>query len=999
MTNFYYRIVKSVALLLLAASSVAFAQDRVVSGTVTSSDDGSALPGVNILEKGTSNGTVSDANGNYRISVGPNATLIFSFVGYAASEIVVGTQSTINVVLQTDVQTLSEIVVTGYGTQQKKEITSAVASIKAEDFNTGNVTNPTQLIAGKVAGLSIVRPGGDPNQGFTIRLRGLTTFGANSEPLIVLDGIVGASLDNVDPNDIQSIDVLKDGSAAAIYGARGSSGVILITTKSGKAGKGSYVNLNYNGFVTLDQVANKIDVLSPEEFVSRGGTDYGFQTDWFDELTSNAVSYTNNLSIEGGSGNTTYRASLNYRDNDGIVEGVNFQRLNSRLSVNHAALDGKLRFGLSLAYNDRNQESINLGAFRYAVIYNPTAPIYEGTPGDINGGYFQRNSFDFFNPVALARQQTYVNERKNTLQNYKLEYDVIEDLTLGINYALDLETGLNGSYWSKQDRQTGFGVGGQARRDTYDNSSRLIEYTAKYNHKFGDLNAEFLLGGADQKRTFEGFAVQVRQFLYDYTGYDNLSFGAIRQGGNTEASSYRSEDVLRSGFGRINLNYKGTYFISASLRSDSFSGFGEGNKTGYFPAASVGVQLADLFDMGPVSSLKARASFGQSGNLPPSPTLALATFGPGGILDFDGDPLTTGDQYVSLQQTQDPNPTLQWETKTEINFGVDYGFFDNKLTGSIEYYTRDINDLLYGVNIPPGAPNPFDPVNSPSNVVGFAWANVGSITSSGFEFTASVNKIKLGPVNWTPSFNFTLYQRPKIEIQVGELGISEIRLATPGSPGQNNNEIIRNIAGQTLGNMYGPVFQGLDENGRYVFPADQLDANGLPDPDKFVVVGNGLPDGEWGMSNNLTMKNWDLSFVLRSVFGHDLYNSYRGFYENRDDASNTWNSVVTDKTPYVTQSPTFSSLFVEDATFVRLDNISLGYNVPVKSNYISNLRLYATGQNLFTITNYTGIDPEVRYSDSENGDSFTRNLAPGLERRNTYFTTRSFSFGVSFKLK
>lgn len=998
MTQFYYKIVKSIVLLVLLAGSVAFAQERVVTGKVTSSDDGSALPGVNILEKGTSNGTVTDADGNYRISVGANATLVFSFVGYASSEVAVGAQSSVNVVLQTDVQTLSEIVVTGYGTQQKKEITSAVASVKAEDFNAGNVTNPSQLIAGKVAGLSIVRPGGDPNENFTIRLRGITTFGGNSEPLIVLDGIVGASLDNVDPNDIQSIDVLKDASAAAIYGARGSSGVILITTKSGKSGKGSYVNVDYNGFVTVDQVANKMTVLSPDEFIAQGGQDFGSETNWFNELTQTGYSYTNNVSIEGASGNTNYRASLNYRDNDGIVKGVNFQRLNSRLTLNHGVLDGKLRFGLSLAYNDRSQESINLSAFRYATIYNPTAPIFEDR-NDTNG-YFQRDLFDFYNPVALSKQQQFVGERKNTLQNYRVDYDIIEDLTLSLSYANTQETGLDGAFWSKYDRQTGFGVGGQARRSTYDNSNRLIEYTAKYQKKFGELNAEFLLGGADQKRTFEGFAVQVRQFLYDYTGFNNLSFGSIRQGSNTEASSYRSEDVLRSGFGRVNLNYKGTYFFSASLRSDSFSGFGEGNKTGYFPAASVGVQLAELFDMGPVSSLKFRASYGVSGNLPPAADLAIASFGTGGILDFDGNPLTTSDQYVSLRQTRDPNPTLQWETKTEINVGFDYGFFDNKLTGSVEYYTRNIDDLLYGVNIPAGAPNPFDPQNAPANVVGFAWANVGSISSSGFEFTASYNKIKLGPVNWTPSFNFTLYQKAKIEtFKVGELGVSEIRLATPGSPGQNNNEIIRNIPGQTLGNMYGPVFQGIDENGRYVFPADQLLPNGLPDPDKFVVVGNGLPDGEWGMSNNFTMKNWDMSFVLRSVFGHDLYNSYRGFYENRDPASNTWNSVVTDKTPFVTQSPTFSSLYVEDATFVRLDNLSLGYSVPLKSNYISNLRFYFAGQNLFTITKYTGIDPEVRYSDSENGDGFTRNLAPGLERRNTYATIRSLSFGVSLKLK
>lgn len=998
MNQFSKKWTKSLVLILFLTSTLAFAQERVVTGKVTASDGGSSIPGVSILEKGTTNGTISDNDGNFKISVGSNATLIFSFVGYVPQEVPVGAQSSINVVLQTDNQTLSEVVVTGYGTQQKKQITSAVASVKSEDFNAGNVTNPTQLIAGKVAGLSIVRPGGDPNQGFTIRLRGLTTFGGNSEPLIVLDGIVGASLDNIDPNDVASIDVLKDGAAAAIYGARGSSGVILITTKSAKTGKGSYVNVDYNSFVTTDQVANNLTVLSPEEFVAQGGQDFGSKTNWFKELTQTGYSSTNNLSIEGASGNTSYRASLNYRDNDGIVKGVNFQRLNSRLSLNHAVLDGKLRFGLSLAYNDRNQESVNLSAFRYATIFNPTAPVFEDRTD--TDGYFQRDLFDFYNPVALTKQQQFVGERKNTLQNYRIDYDVMKDLTLSLSYANTQETGLDGAFWSKYDRQTGFGVGGQARRSTYDNSNRLIEYTAKYQKSFGDLNAEILIGGADQKRTSEGFAVQVRQFLYDYTGFNNLSFGAIRQGSNTEASSYRVEDVLRSGFGRLNLNYKGTYYFSASMRADSFSGFGSGNKTGYFPAASVGVQLTELFDLGPVSTLKARASYGVSGNLPPAADLAIAGFGSGGILDFDGDPLTTSDQFVSLRQTRDPNPTLKWETKTEINVGFDYGLFDNKLTGAIEYYTRNIDDLLYGVNIPAGAPNPFDPVNSPSNVVGFAWANVGSIKSSGFEFTASYNKIKFGSLVWTPSFNFTLYQKAKIEsFKVGDLGISELRLATPGSPGQNNNEIIRNIPGQTLGNMYGPTFLGIDENGRYVFPENQLLASGLPDPDKFVIVGNGLPDGEWGFSNNFSMKNWDLSFVLRSVFGHDLYNSYRGFYENRDAASNTWNSVVTDKTPYITQSPTFSSLYVEDATFVRLDNLSLGYRVPVKSNYISNLRVYFAGQNLFTLTNFTGIDPEVRYNDSENGDGFTRNLAPGLERRNTYFTTRSFTFGVSLKLK
>ncbi|MCU0357585.1 MAG: TonB-dependent receptor plug domain-containing protein [Cyclobacteriaceae bacterium] len=1001
MNQFYLFTRRCLAIVLMLGSLVAVAQQRTVTGKVTSADDNSPVPGVNILEKGTSNGTATDANGNYTISVGPNATLVFTFVGFATKEEAVGARSVIDVSLTSDVTALSEIVVTGYGTQEKKEITSAVASLKEKDFNQGNVTTPGQLIQGKVAGLSIVRPGGDPNQSPTFRLRGISTFGANTAPLIVLDGVVGASLDNVDPNDIQSIDVLKDGSAAAIYGARGSSGVIMVTTKSGKAGRGTYTNVDYNGFVTFDQVANNITVLSPQEFVARGGQDFGSSTNWFNELTQNATSQTHNISLTGASGNTTYRAAVNFRDNQGIVKGVDFQRLNTRLQVTQQALDGKLRFDASLAYNTRSQESINMAAFRYAVIYNPTAPIFdpatENNPNDQFGGYFQRPLFDFFNPVALARQQQFLGERRNSLANFRVEYDIVENLTASVNYAEDREAGWDGSYWSKQDFNFGIGGDGVARRTTFDNINRLLEGTLKYSKSFNKLNADFLLGAATQKRGSEGFGVQVNRFLFDVTGFNQLAFASNRAPSNlTEVYSFKNENILNSAFARINLNHSNTYFLSASVRSESFSGFGQDEKTGVFPAASAGVQLTELFDMGPVSNLKFRVSYGVTGNLPPAANLALATFAPGQIIDFDGDPLTLDDTYVSLRQARDPNPTLKWETKKEFNVGFDFGLFNNRLTGSMEYYTRNIDDLLFGINIPAGAPNPFGAKaedGSPlSNVAGFAWANIGSLQAGGFEFIASYNDIKLGPVSWTPTVNFTIYQRTQIKsFSVGDLGISEIRLATPGSPGQNNNPIIWNRPGETLGNMYGPRYQGIDENGRYVLSTDNVD--------EWEVVGNGLPLGEGGLLNTFTYKNWDLNFFLRAVWGHTLYNSYRGFYENRDPASNTWNSVTTSKTPYVTQSPTFSSLFVEDASFIRLDNMSIGYNIPVKSAYLSRARVYFAGQNLFTITNYTGIDPEVRYNDTENGDTFTSNLAPGLERRNTYFTTRSLTFGVTLNFK
>jgi TonB-linked outer membrane protein, SusC/RagA family len=988
MTKFYL-FSRYLTVLFILISTMAWSQSKTVTGKVTAADDGSGLPGVNVIEKGTSNGTVTEGNGDFSISVEPGATLVFSFVGFISQEVVVGNQTTINVTLRSDVTALTEVVVVGYGTQERKEITSAVASVSSEQFNRGNVTTPGQLIQGKVAGLSIVRPGGDPNAGYTIRLRGISTFGANSEPLIVLDGVVGASLENVDPNDIQSMDVLKDASAAAIYGARGSSGVIIVTTKSGKSGRGPYTNVDYNGFVTIDRVANKIDVLSPEEFVAGGGTDFGSSTDWFEELTQTGFSHTHNVSISGASGATTYRAAVNFRDNEGVAKGVNFQRLNTRLNLGHEAINGRLRFNVNLAFNNREQESINLAAFRYAVIYNPTAPVREDPARW--GGYFQRDLFDFYNPVALSRQQNFVNERKNILANYRMDFDLLEDLTLSVNYAQDRETGISGSYWSKNDIQLGAGGNGVGRRSTYDNVNQLLEGTATYSRKFDNLNAELLAGLATQKRESEGFTLQVKNFLFDDTGFDNLGFGGVLQGTNTETSSYRNENVLNSAFARLNLSWADTYFLSASVRSESYSGFGKDNKTGTFPAISAGVRISELADLGAVSNLKLRGSWGVTGNLPPSADLALATYTPGNRIDFDGNPLTGTDVFVSLRQSRDPNPTLKWETKTEMNIGLDFGFLQDRITGSVEYYTRKIDDLLYGISIPSGAPNPFSP-SAPANVAGFAWANVAQLRAAGFEFQATYNELALGAVRWTPSLNFTLYDKTKIEsFSSGELGFAELRLAAPGSPGQNNNQIIRNKVGETLGNMYGPEFLGVDENNEYILSSTN--------PDDWGVIGNGLPSSEFGFNNTFVYKNFDLNFFLRGVFGHDLYNSYRGFYENRDAASNTWNSVVTDKTPYITSTPTFSSLYVEKANFIRLDNASLGYNLPLNSNVISKVRFYVAGQNLFTITDYTGIDPEVRYSDSENGDAFTTNLAPGLERRNTYFTTRSYTVGVNVSFK
>ncbi|WP_192346978.1 SusC/RagA family TonB-linked outer membrane protein [Algoriphagus sp. Y33] len=990
--------------LIFCATLVVNGQSRTVTGTVMDPAFGEPVPGATVIVKGTTRGTATDLDGKFTLDLqAGDQILVISFVGYLPQEVEIGNQTDFTINLEEDIQSLEEAVVIGYGTQDKKEITSAVVAVKPEDFNKGNVVNPAQLLQGKVAGLSITRPGGNPNGGFDIRLRGLSTFGANSSPLIVLDGVIGASLENVDPNDIESIDVLKDGSAAAIYGARGSSGVILVTTNKKNNREGT-TNVSINTYGTINQATNLIPILSPEEFIERGGTDYGSRTDWRGEMLSDSFSSSTSASVSGGFNNTNYLASVNYRDNQGVINGVENQRLNARLNIRQGALDNRLRFNVNLSLTNEDQARVNNDAFRYATIYNPTAPIFENTEEAAQyGGYFQRSITDYFNPIALVNQQKFVSEIKSSLFSTLVEYDIMDRLTLSAQYSQDTRNELIGNFWAKQDFAVGFGAGGSAQRITNDRVRQIFETTLRYEIDFANNLNMTLLGGAGlQSIKNQGFDARSRQYLFD-SGWDNLGGGAIRVGNNTEMSSYANEDQLNSLFGRANFNYKNTYFFSASVRAETYSGFGENNQTGVFPAFSLGSDFNQLFNMGAISQFKPRVSFGVTGNLPPSPTLAIGAFSNGNRIDLDGDPQTTNDIYVGIVQNSNPNKFLKWETKQELNFGIDYGIWNNKVSGSVDYYIRNISDLLFNVRVSPGA-NQFDPGRS--NTVSTTWVNLADLRSAGFEFAVGVNSVDLGQIKWTPNLNFTIYDKTKIEsFSASGLGFDELRYATPGSPGQNSNPIVYNKVGQTLGDTYGPILQGYTEDGDYILSTEN--------PDEFEKVGNGLPKGEFGLANNFSYKQWGFSFFFRGVWGHTLYNSYRGFYENADGGSNAYNSVITDKTPtnpLVTAAPTYNSSYVENASFIRLDNLELSHNFKTNAKNISSLRLYFAAQNLFTITGYTGVDPEPRLTDANINtgsrlsetdlrDGLTSALSPGIERMNTYFQVRSFTLGLSLNFK
>ena len=501
-------------MLLVFGTLVSFAQQSV-SGKVTASDDGSGIPGVNVLEKGTVNGTVSDADGNFRISVGANATLIFSFVGYTSQELSVGSQSTLNVSMESDVTALSEVVVTGYGSQDKKEITGSVVSLDTKDFNKGNINDPTQLLQGKVAGLSIYNKGGDPNASPVIRLRGLSTVGSNVQPLVVIDGVLGASLDNIDPNDIETINVLKDGSAAAIYGSRGSAGVILVTTKKGSKTGG--LSVNYNGYVSAASIFKEVPVMSSSEYIAAGGNDLGSVTNWQKEVTRTAISNVHNISVAGGNQTTTFRMSGNFRTVQGILKTTGWDQINARANLTHTALEGKLKLDFNMSFTNRNSDLGFPEAFRYASLYNPTAPVRFP-----NGEFYQAILFDNYNPVAILDQNISQSQKKNLNYSAKIDYNVTKDLTWTVNYGRQFNDFNRGTYYSSKSLFVGYGRNGLAQRDFNSNDFTLFETYGTYTKSVNKIDAVLSAGYSYQQDQTQGLYVELGNFPSDALGINAL---------------------------------------------------------------------------------------------------------------------------------------------------------------------------------------------------------------------------------------------------------------------------------------------------------------------------------------------------------------------------------------------------------------------------------------------------------------------------------------------
>ncbi|MEM9887469.1 MAG: SusC/RagA family TonB-linked outer membrane protein [Bacteroidota bacterium] len=976
-----------VLLFLLTMVSFSYAQ-RTITGTITDAGTGDPLIGANILILGTSTGTITDFDGNYSLDLPADATTLrITYTGYADQEVDVTSGTTFNVELSEGTQ-LDEIVVTGYGTAKSKEVTSAIASIKEEDFNGGSIQSPAQLLQGKVAGLTISRPGGNPNNNFSIRLRSLSSVGADNSPLIIIDGVLGADLNTVDPNDIASIDILKDGSAAAIYGTRGASGVIIITTKKGEAGKAT---VNYEGFVSAEVIDNTVEVLSAEEFRNfRGGTDgsivgvdRGSSTDWFDEITRTGITQVHSLSLSGGAKGTSYRFSANYRDVEGIAVNTGFQQLNFRANVQQKALNDRLTLNATITTTNRDSDEGFNGAFRYATIYNPTAPVLDPSNTQ-NDGYYEETLFDYFNPVAIIEQNLNEQEQRNTILSFRGDYELLPGLGISAFYSQERKDETNRDYIDRNSFGTGQNRTGLASLGNGKDLNELFETTANYTTDFGGTELKLLAGYSFQEFTSQGFGVSGGNFITDAFTYNNLGASLDFPNGLGGGGSGKETDRLIAFFGQASLNFNDTYFLRGSLRREGSSRFGANNKWGLFPAISGGVNLVKILDIPSVDNLKLRAGYGVTGTRPPARYISLQRFAPGDPFFFDG-------AYIpSYGPASNPNPDLKWEEKADINIGLDFALFDFAVTGSLDYFDTQTSDM--GLTFP---------VPVPPNQFGSTFLNVGELSNSGLEFQVTYNAINNENFSWNTSVNGIYFIENTFEsFSNEELGVgqNDRPIGNLGSPGQNQTPLVFLAEGEPIGQIFGLKFEGIDDDGRWIF--EDTDGDGVRNEDEDrQILGNGLPDLQMGWNNSFTFGRLDVNFFFRGVFGHDMVNTFRAFYEAPSTIT-SYNILASSQDVInLTDAPTFSSFHVEDASFVKLDNATIGYTFGLPENSaFSNIRLYVSGNNLITITGYDGVDPEVRLVDDPDGDGNGNPLIPGIDRRNTYFRAQSFVFGVQLGL-
>lgn len=977
-------------LLMFVGLQYAAAQQLNVKGTVTD-PSGEPVIGASVMVEGTKTGTSTDIDGVFTVTADAKGKLRISYIGYEPQEVAINGRKEINIIMKENSAVLDEVVVIGYGTMDKKELTSAISHVSEKDFLSVSSLDPSMMIQGKVPGVSITNTGaGDPNNQASIQIRGVSSREAGLGPLIVIDGVPGGNLTNINPNDIASFDILKDGAASAIYGTRGSNGVILVTTKKGS--KDGNTHTSYSGTLAWDVVNKELNMMTAEDYreVRLGwgdrGVDLGGNDDWLDAVTRTGFTQQHTLTVSGGNERSNYRVSADYRKANGIDLRSSREEYGARASVMHTTKGGLFTISLNVAPRIIYRDNADWGVFRNAIEANPTTPIMD--PENPNMYYNFQGQVVGSNPVELMKLEKDHADTKlldwdgtlklNLLPLLAKDGQSAHHLTTQVMFA-DHQYSNNNSWFrpSTSTQAVNNGYEGEASRSYSKERQYVVEWLTNYNTHIDKHNIKAMVGYSYQYSQYSGFNAENKDFPNDGLGSDNLGSGSLaKEEGEVLMGSYRNDSKLISFFGRVSYDFDGKYLFTASLRHEGSSKFGANHKWGNFPAVSAGWRISQekfMSGLRWIDDLKIRADYGVTGNQDFDSYLSINTMGGFGYYYYNG-------KYFQVWGPgKNVNPDLRWEKGKNWNIGLDFSLFNNRLYGSLNYFNRRQQDLLgnYKVSVPPYL---FDET----------FVNVGTMKNSGFEFDITFNAVNTRDFSYSFSVIGTTMANKFVDFSNSEyVGQDFYNVCGTEDPYPFYN-LQRIEKGESLGNFYMWKYAGITPEGEWlVYDKDNdiIRASQATDEDR-RIVGNGMPKFTMSTSHNFRYRNFDLALFFRGAFGFDIFNIHDFYYGTRNFTGNMLRKAYGknfDISPDA--NPVVSDYFLERGDYFKLDMLTLGYTLPTpKLRFLDRVRVYGTVKNVFTITKFSGVDPSTY---QVNG------LTPGGQGSRTYYpSTRQFILGV-----